>query len=71
MKEYLDLCLQGQDTIPARQKILDIKLNELEHKINEIKESINYIHWKQNFYKDVLSGKTKYFSNLIQTENDD
>lgn len=71
MKKYLDLCLKGQDTIPERQKILDAKLKELEHKISEIKESIDYIHWKQDFYEDVLSGKTKYFSNLIQTENDD
>lgn len=66
MKEYLDLCLQGESSIPERQKILEIKLKELENKIKEIQESIDYIHWKQNFYKDVLSGKTKYYSNLIK-----
>ena len=65
MKEYLKLCLEGESSIPERQKILDIKLKELNNKINEIQESINYIHWKQNFYNDVLSGKTKYYSNLI------
>ena len=27
-----------------------------------------YIDWKQGFYDDVLSGKTKYFSNLIASE---
>ena len=70
MKEYLDLCLQGENTIPERKKILDNKLKELEHKINKIQNSINYIHWKQGFYDDVLSGKTKYYSNLVQTEND-
>lgn len=66
MKEYLDLCLKGEQTIPERKEILNVKLRELEHKINEIKESIEYIHWKQQFYDDVLSGKTKYYSNLIQ-----
>lgn len=71
MKEYLDLCLQGESSIPERKKVLDAKLNELEHKIAEIQESIDYIHWKQNFYDDILSGKTKYYSNLTQTENDD
>lgn len=71
MKEYLDLCLKGEETIPERQKILDIKLIELKNKINEIQDSINYIHWKQNFYNEVLSGKTKYYSNLIKTEKDD
>ena len=69
MKEYLDLCLKGESTIPDRQKILDIKLKELENKINEIQDSIDYIHWKQNFYNDVLSGKTKYYSNLIGNNN--
>lgn len=71
MKEYLKLCLEGEKTIPERQQILNVKLKELENKINEIKQSIDYIHWKQNFYKDVLSGKTKYYSNLIKVENDD
>ena len=65
MKEYLKLCLEGESSIPERQKILDIKLKELNNKISGIQESIDYIHWKQNFYNDVLSGKTKYYSNLI------
>lgn len=71
MKEYLALCLKGESTIPERQEILNNKLKELEYKINKIQDSINYIHWKQNFYNDVLSGKTQYYSNLINTEKDD
>ena len=68
MQEYLDLCLKGEQTIPKRQKILELKLEQLENKKKEIQESINYIHWKQGFYKDVLNGKTKYYSNLINTK---
>lgn len=71
MKEYLDLCMQGESSILERKKILDLKLKELQNKINEIQDSINYIYWKQKFYEEVLSGKTKYYSNLIPTENDD
>lgn len=71
MKEYLTLCLKGQSSIPERQDILDAKLRELEHKKQEIQDAIDFVNWKQNFYKDVLSGKTKYFSYLIKTENDD
>lgn len=67
MKEYLELCLKGEKTIPERKDILDIKLKELEHKKQEIQDSIDYIHWKHKFYNDVLSGKTKYYSNLIDT----
>lgn len=69
MKEYLDLCLQGELTIPERKVILDAKLRELEHKKQEIQDSIDYIHWKHQFYDDVLSGKTKYFSHLIDKGN--
>lgn len=71
MKKYLDLCLKGKPTIPERKVILDAKLRELEHKKQEIQDSIDYIHWKHQFYDDVLSGKTRYFSYLIKTENDD
>lgn len=71
MKKYLDLCLKGKPTIPERKVILDAKLRDLEHKKQEIQDSIDYIHWKHQFYDDVLSGKTKYFSYLIKTENDD
>lgn len=71
MKEYLKLCLMGESSIPKRMKILEVKLKELEHKKNELEESIKYIHWKQEFYNDVLSGKTAYFSNLMPNKNDD
>lgn len=71
MKEYLELCLKGESTIPERKEILNIKLKELKNKMNELQESIDYINWKQNFYDDVLSGKTKYYSNLIQTDEEE
>lgn len=71
MREYLNLCLKGESSIPERKKVLDVKLKELEYKKEEIEKSINYINWKHKFYDDILSGKTKYYSNLTQNENDD
>lgn len=68
MKEYLALCLKGKSSIPERKIILEAKEKDLKHKIKKIKESIEYIHWKQNFYDDVLSGKKEYYSNLIDTK---
>ena len=55
MKEYLQLCLKGEETISERQRILEKKLKKLEHKVQKINESIDFIHWKQNFYEDILS----------------
>lgn len=68
MKEYLALCLKGESTIPERQEILKAKKQSLLEKQKEIQDSINYINWKQGFYNDVLSGKTRYKSNLINLD---
>ena len=71
MREYLALCLEGESSILKRKQILDDKLKELEHKKQEIDDSIHYIHLKHQFYDDVLSGKTEYFSYLIDTKKED
>ena len=68
MKEYLDLCLQGQSTIPQRKEMLTQKQEALHDTIRELEESVAYIDWKQNFYDEVLTGKRPYVSNLIPAE---
>ncbi|UWO27019.1 MerR family transcriptional regulator [Marvinbryantia formatexigens DSM 14469] len=65
MKEYLDLCLLGESTIPQRKEMLTKKQQELRSSIEELQDSIAYIDWKQNFYDEVLSGARPYVSNLI------
>lgn len=69
IRQYLDLCLKGESTIPERKSMLDRKRKKLVEEQNQIQESIDYIDWKQGFYDEVLCGKTKYFSYLIHTEN--
>lgn len=68
MKEYLDLCLQGEATIPQRKEMLAKKQEALRISIQSLEESIAYIDWKQEFYDDVLSGRRPYVSNLIRVE---
>ena len=68
MKEYIELCLAGESTIPERKVILDNKSKSLVEQLKQVQDCIDYIDWKQGFYDDVLSGKTKYYSNLINTE---
>ena len=65
MKEYLALCLKGKDSIPERKVMLSAKRKTLLQSISKLQEAVAYIDWKQNFYDDVLSGKTEYYSNLI------
>lgn len=68
IKEYLVLCLAGESSIPERKVILDKKRGSLLVQLKQIQDAINYIDWKQGFYDDVLSGKMKYYSNLINTD---
>ena len=68
MKEYLDLCLEGESTILLRKEMLAKKQEALRASIKELADSVAYIDWKQNFYDEVLSGKRPYVSNLIRIE---
>ena len=68
MKEYLELCLQGEAAIPQRKETLARKQEALRETVQELQNSVVYIDWKQNFYDEVLSGKRPYESNLIRTE---
>lgn len=67
MKEYLDLCLQGEKTIVQRKELLRKKQEALRASISELEDSVAYIDWKQSFYDEVLAGKRPYISNLIRT----
>lgn len=68
MKEYLELCLQGESTIVQRKEMLAKKREALLVSIKKLEDSVDYINWKQNFYDEVLSGARPYVSNLIQTK---
>ena len=65
MKEYLALCLEGENTIPQRKVILAEKRKALLQSIAELQKAVAFIDWRQGFYDDVLSGKTAYYSNLV------
>ncbi len=68
MKRYLELCLEGEKSIPERKSMLYKKQENLMANIKELEASIAYIDWKQNFYDEVLSGKRPYVSNLISDQ---
>jgi DNA-binding transcriptional MerR regulator len=65
LKEYLDLCLVGPQSIPERQVILAHKKELLLKEIEAINESIDYIDSKQAYYDRILSGEEEYRSNMI------
>ena len=68
MRRYVELCLQGESSIPERKVMLAGKREALLAQMAELQASVEYIDWKQGFYDDVLAGRTKYYSNLVPTE---
>ena len=68
MRSYLQLCLEGEASIPERKALLAEKRERLVEQLTEVQASIDYIDWKQGFYDDVLAGRTEYFSNLVPKE---
>lgn len=68
MKDYLALCLEGEPTIPQRQKVLDEKRAALVAEIKELQDCVDYVDWKQNFYNEVLTGQRPYESHLIRAQ---
>lgn len=71
MKQYVDLCLKGETSIPERQTILAEKRISLLKKMQEVKECIEYIDSKQQFYQNVLEGSIPYVSNLILSDKNE
>lgn len=70
MRTYLDMCLEGPASIPARKVMLAKKQAELKEKLVSLQEAIAYIDWKQQFYDDVQSGKIEYISNLVPAKDE-
>lgn len=70
MKKYVELCLQGKKSISERKIMLQHRKDILLSKLQELNDCIEYIDTKQKFYDDVLNGKIKYRSNLINVLED-
>ena len=68
MRHYVQLCLQGEASIPERKKILAQKRQALVEQIAQLQGAVAYVDQKQAFYEDVLAGKRPYVSNLLPQE---
>lgn len=62
MKQYVNLAMIGKSTIIDRNQMLEDKKEILLKQLQTVKDSLDYIDEKQQFYKDVLSGKIDYTS---------
>jgi DNA-binding transcriptional MerR regulator len=68
MKEYMNLCLKGKESIPERKEMLAKTRDELLAKQKELQEALDYIDDKQKYYDDVLDGKVKLSSYIAELD---
>ena len=68
MKQYMELCLAGKDTIPQRKAVLHRREELLLEQIAVLQRSVEFIEQKQAYFDAVLAGEVPYTSNLIQTD---
>lgn len=66
MTVYMEYCLQGEESIPKRQKMLIETKKQLLKQMEEIQESLHYIDNKQQYYHDVLDHKIEYSSYILK-----
>lgn len=70
MRHYVQLCLQGEASIPQRKTILAQKREELLERIGQLEEAVAYVDRKQTFYDAVLAGEQPYVSNILPQKED-
>lgn len=64
LKDFMELCIEGRETIPTRMELLEKQKEQLFRQIKEIENNIDYIEHKIQRYQDILDGKIEYFNNL-------
>ncbi|WP_321835003.1 MerR family DNA-binding protein [Clostridium butyricum] len=55
IKEYVDLCLQGDSTVEKRYEIILEQKKQLEEKLKEMNEQYQYIEKKSKLYMDIIN----------------
>lgn len=66
IKQYIELCLKGKETILERKRMLTNQRKEIENKILALNQTLEFIDWKTNLYDKFLTGEVEYYSYLIK-----
>ena len=66
IKQYIELCLKGKESIPERKEMLFNHRKEIENKIASLNETLAFIDWKTKLYNKFMTGELDYFSYLAK-----
>lgn len=63
VKDYVNLCLQGESTLEIRYEIILEQKKKLEEQLREMNERYYYIEHKAKWYDDILNHRIPDNSN--------
>lgn len=63
VKDYVDLCLEGESTIETRYGIILEQKKKVEEQLKEMQEQYEYITHKAEWYLDIMNHRIPYNSN--------
>lgn len=66
IQKYMNLVMKGESTILERKAMLEQKEKDVQAEITRLKQTLDFIAWKKCLYDDIISGKRKYYTNLIE-----
>ena len=58
IKNYINLCLKGNKTIPQRAKIIFNQEKKLKEHLKELQEQMKVLQRKKKYYNDLLKNKS-------------
>ena len=65
MKRYIQLGLEGVESISERKAMLQKTYEQLQNQQREIEASLQFLEKKESYYTDVKNGVVPYVSNLV------
>jgi DNA-binding transcriptional MerR regulator len=63
VKDYVNLCLQGEATLKTRYEIILEQKKQLEEQLREMNERYHYIEQKAKWYEDIMNHRIPDNSN--------
>ena len=54
IRHYMDLCTQGDDTLPERLQIIRDQKARAREEMNSLQEKIDHLSWKEQHYVEMI-----------------
>lgn len=59
VKHYIDMCLEGDSTIPERAELIFLQEKNLRKQLRVLKQQMEVLKYKKKYYQNLLEGHKK------------